>query len=161
MFAGALWLGAAVASGAQDNAKSRPSNDRVNESEIARYCTNIAPNAAEARLSYQLKALADIDAKVRDALDALDKREQETKDWVLKRQELMKAANEDLVAIYTKMAPDAAAAQINTMNDFVAAALIAKLKPQAAAAILNEMDPEKASRLTTLIAGSSPGDNKS
>ena len=84
-----------------------------------------------------MKALADIDAKVRDALDALDKREQETKDWVLKRQELMKAANEDLVAIYTKMAPDAAAA------------------------ILNEMDPEKASRLTTLIAGSSPGDNKS
>jgi len=148
-FAAALWLVAGMASGAQDSAKPKASN----ESEIARYCSNIAPSAAEARLTYQLAKLSEIDTRVKEALAALDKREQETQEWVLKRDALTKAASEDLVAIYTKMSAEAAAAQIDDMGDVVAASLLAKLKPQAAAAILNEMDPEKASHLTTMISG--------
>jgi flagellar motility protein MotE (MotC chaperone) len=157
LVAAALWLGAGMTCGAQDNAKTKAAT----ESEIARYCVNIAPSAAEARLSYQLATLTALDAKVKQALDELDKREQETRDWVLKRQELMKAASDDMVAVYTKMTAEAAAAQIDTMDDALGASLLSKLKPQAAAAILDEMDPEKASHLMALIAGSSAGANKS
>jgi flagellar motility protein MotE (MotC chaperone) len=156
-FAAALWFAVGMASAAQDGAKPKPSND----SEIARYCSNIAPSAAEARLTFQLAKLSELDARVREALAALDRREQETQEWVLKRDALTKAANEDLVAIYTKMSAEAAAAQIDDMGDTVAASLLSKLKPQAAAAILNEMDPEKASHLTTMIAGPLAGADKS
>lgn len=159
--AAALWLAASAACGAQDNVKPKPSNDRGGESEIARYCANIAPSAAEARLNYQLAKLSAIDARVKEALEALDKREQETREWVLERQKLMQAANDALVAIYTKMSAESAAAQIEAMDDTVAASLLAKLKPQAAAAILDEMNPEKASHLTAMIAGNSAGANKS
>jgi len=159
--AAAFWLAAGAPGDAQDTVKPKPATERAAETEIARYCANIAPSAAEARLNHQLKTLSAIDARVTEALEELDKRERETRDWVLKRQELMKAANEDLVAIYTKMTAEAAAAQIDAMEDTVAASLLAKLKPQAAAAILNEMDPDKASHLMTMIAGSSAGANKS
>jgi flagellar motility protein MotE (MotC chaperone) len=161
LVAAALWLAACLGSGAQDNGRPKPANDRANENEIARYCANIAPSAAEARLSYRLKALSEIDTRVREALDALDKRESEARDWVVKRQELMKAANDDLVAIYSKISAEAGAAQIGAMNDVVAASLLAKLKPQVAADILNEMDPDKASHLTTMISGASAEADKS
>jgi flagellar motility protein MotE (MotC chaperone) len=161
LVAAALWLAGSLGSGAQDNARPKLANDRSTENEIARYCGNIAPSAAEARLTYRLKALTEIDTRVREALDALDKRESEARDWVLKRQELMKAANDDLVAIYSKMSAEAGAAQIEAMNDVVAASLLAKLKPQVAADILNEMDPDKASHLTTMISGATGEADKS
>ena len=161
MVAATLWLAAATSGDAQDNAKPKGGNERTTESEIARYCSNIAPSAAEARLNYQITTLTAIDARVREALDALDKREQETRDWVIKRQDLMKAATEDMVAIYSKMSAEAAAAQLDDMSETVAASLLSKLKPQAAAAILNEMDPERASHLMSMMAGGSLGADKS
>ena len=92
---------------------------------------------------------------------ALKALESETREWVTKREELMKAATDDVVTIYSKMSTDAAATQISNMDDVVAASILSKLKPQAAGAILNEMDPDRASRLTTLMSGGAPEDKKS
>ena len=52
----------------------------------------------------------------------------------------MKKADEGVIAIYAKMRPEAAAAQMAIMEDATAAALLAKLNPRVASSILNEMD---------------------
>ena len=54
------------------------------------------------------------------------------REWVTKRETMMKAATDDVVAIYAKMAADAAATQLAAMDETVAAAVLAKLKPQVA-----------------------------
>jgi flagellar motility protein MotE (MotC chaperone) len=71
------------------------------------------------------------------------------------------AANDNLVAIYAKMQPEAAAIQIAAMDDPMAAAILGKLKPGAAGAILNEMEAERASRLAVLLASAPSGEKKS
>ena len=146
---------------AQDAAKGKAPPERSPDSEIARYCGAVEPSAAEARLNFNLKRLNEIEARVKEETAALKALESETREWVTKREELMKAATDDVVTIYSKMSTDAAATQISNMDDVVAASILSKLKPQAAGAILNEMDPDRASRLTTLMSGGAPEDKKS
>lgn len=156
---------AAVACGglalAEDSGKTKPAADKAAESEIARYCAAIEPNAAEARLHYQMKRLAELEARVKEEVAALEKTESETREWVTKRDELMKAASEDVVLIYSKMSADAAATQIAALEDSVAASILSKLKPQTASAILNEMDVDRAAKLTTLLSAGPAQDKKS
>jgi flagellar motility protein MotE (MotC chaperone) len=146
---------------AEDAQKPKPAADKGAESEIARYCVAMAPSAVEARLNYQLKQLMAIEARVKEETAALEKREAETREWVTKREEMMKAATDDVVAVYAKMSAEAAATQLADMDEVVATSILAKLKPQVASTILNEMDNEKAARLTTIMSGGSPVDKKS
>ncbi len=160
----AAFAGAFLASptSAQDNGKTRPSQtlDRSADGEIARYCAALAPDAREARAAYQLRKLADLEREVREELGKLEAKETATRDWVTKRETMTRSATEDVVAIYAKMAPDAAASQLAAMGEPMAAAVLAKLKPQAAGAILAEMQADKAARLSSLVAGTL-GDDKS
>ena len=64
----------------------------------------------------------------------------------------MRAATDDVVAIYGKMQAENAARQISAMDDQMAASILGRLKPNAAAAIFSEMDASRASRLSSLIA---------
>jgi flagellar motility protein MotE (MotC chaperone) len=151
---------------AQDGAKLKPGPapngpDKAMESEIARYCGNFAPSAAEARVAYQTKRLVELQTAVDKRIAELEKREADAREWVEKREALLKSANEDVVAIYTKMDAEAAAAQIAVMDDASAAAILAKLKPVAASAILGAMDADKAARLTGLVAGAAQPEKKS
>ena len=82
-------------------------------------------------------------------------------EWVAKRDAMLKAASDDLVAIYAKMQPETAATQIAAMDDQMAAAILAKLKPKAAGAILNEMEAERASKLAVVLSGATSGEKKS
>jgi flagellar motility protein MotE (MotC chaperone) len=140
---------------AQDGLKPKatPTPERTAESEIARYCAALAPSAAEARAAYQLRRLSDLQQQVRDEVEKLETKETAAREWVTKRDAMMKSATEDVVAIYGKMAPDAAATQLSAMEEGMAAAVLAKLKPQTASAILAEMEADKAAKLSTLIAG--------
>jgi flagellar motility protein MotE (MotC chaperone) len=139
----------ATAAPAQDNAKPKPAN------EIARYCAALAPSAAEARAAYQLRRLANLQNKVEDEVQKLESKEAAAQEWVTKREQMMKSATDDLVAIYAKMKPDAAAPQLAAMDESTAAAVLTKLTPQIASAILAEMEADKAAKLSTLIAGAS------
>jgi flagellar motility protein MotE (MotC chaperone) len=143
----------ATAALAQDGAKPKPAPERSPESEIARYCAALAPSMAEARAAYQLHRLADLEREVREEVDKLEAKETSAREWVSKRDLMMKSATDDVVAIYGKMPPDAAAPLLATMDESVAAAVLAKLKPQIASAILAEMEADKAAKLSTLIAG--------
>jgi flagellar motility protein MotE (MotC chaperone) len=153
-------LAAAFASLALATAASAQNPDKpsATDSEIARYCGALAPSAREARAVYQLRKLADLEREVRDAVEKLEAKEMATREWVTKRETMMKSATDDVVAIYAKMAADAAATQLSAMDEPIAAAVLAKLKPQAAGAILGEMQADKAAKLSTLIAGALGGD---
>jgi len=147
------------ASLAQD--KLRAALDKPADSEISRYCGNVAPSAAEARVNFQMKRLNELEARVRDEVAELKRRESEARDWVIKREQLTKAATDDVVAIYAKMSAEAASSQLASMEELMAASILSKLKPQTASAILNEMETDKAAKLTTMMSGAETEDKKS
>jgi flagellar motility protein MotE (MotC chaperone) len=146
---------------APDSQKPKATVERPAEIDASRYCANVAPSIAEARIAWQAKRLSELDAQVKQRLADLEKAEASVQEWVAKREALLKTASDDLVAIYSKMQPESAAQQIGGMDDQMAAAILGKLKPAAAGAILNEMEAERASRLATILSGAAGGDKKS
>ena len=145
--------GAAQDGHTQDAQKPKPVAEKPGDTDASRYCANVAPSIAEARLAWQTKRLNELDAQVKQRISDLEKAEAAAHEWIAKREELMKAASDALVAIYAKMQPENAARQISTMDDRIAAAILGKLKPTVAGAILDEMEAERASRLAGMIAG--------
>src|ERR1700728_3540280 len=135
--------------------------DKPPDVEASRFCANAAPSIAEARIAWETKQLSELDAQVKQRLADLEKAEASVKEWVAQRDTSLKAASDDLVAIYAKMQPETAATQIAAMDDSMAAAILGKLKPGAAGAILNEMEAERASRLAVVLSGTASGEKKS
>jgi flagellar motility protein MotE (MotC chaperone) len=171
MYARIFVASAALAFGsvglAQDGAKPRPPSAAAAagasalDADVARYCGNLAPTASEARIAYQARKLDELEARIKQQIEALETKEASAREWVAKRDAMMKAASEDVVSIYAKMDADAAAAQIATMDDAVAASILGKLKPSVAGAILGGMETERAGKLTSLMAGLGQEDKKS
>jgi flagellar motility protein MotE (MotC chaperone) len=83
----------------------------------------------------------------------LERKKTEYEEWVKRREDFLKKADESVVAIYSQMRPDAASQQIAAMNPEAAAAILAKLNTRIASAILNEMNPTTAAQLTNAMAG--------
>jgi flagellar motility protein MotE (MotC chaperone) len=144
-----------------ESQKSKITADKAADVEASRFCANVAPSIAEARIAWQTKRLGELDAQVKQRLVDLEKAEASLQEWVAKRDTILKAASDDLVAIYAKMQPETAATQIAAMDDQMAAAILGKLKPGAAGAILNEMEAERASRLAAFLSGAASGEKKS
>jgi flagellar motility protein MotE (MotC chaperone) len=163
---GAFILVAAYASHglAQNDAKPKPSAaapDKSADGGVARYCANVAPLAAEARIAWQTRRLTELEEQIKQRIAELEKKEAEAREWVTKRETLMNSASEDVVAIYGKMEPEAAAAQLASMDEAMAVAILAKLSTHAASAILNEMEATKAGRLTGVMSGAAAAEKKS
>ena len=146
---------------APEGQKARVNADRSAEIEASRFCANVAPSVAEARIAWQTKRLGELDAQVKQRLADLEKAEASMQEWVAKRDAMLKAASDDLVAIYAKMQPENAAVQLSAMDDQTAAAILGKLKPSAAGAILDEMEAERASKLASFLSGASGTEKKS
>ncbi len=128
--------------------------------EAQRYCENIAAVAAEARFAWQTRKLTELQAQVSEKVAELEKRQAELQASLARRDETMKRAETTLLAIYSKMQPDAAAAQLSVLDDETASAVLAQLNPRQSSAILNEIAPERASRLINALT-SLPADDKS
>jgi flagellar motility protein MotE (MotC chaperone) len=128
---------------------------------VQQYCANIANFAADARIAWQMKRMNELEAQLKQRIADLDAKETEAKQWIDKRESLLKKADDGIVAIYAKMRPEAAAAQMVVMEDFTAAALLTKLNSRVSSAILNEMDAGRAAKLTDLMAGGMVGGKKS
>jgi len=161
-----LVCGAAGASAAspQDEVRAKPAagaNDKGADNGVARFCANAAPAAQEARIAWQMKRLGELDDQIKQRIAELEKSEAAAREWVGRREALLKTASDDVVAIYTKMQPESAATQMNAMDDALAAAILSKLKPKVASAILNEMEAPRASRLTGIISGAAAEEKKS
>src|SRR5664279_4867100 len=52
-----------------------------NADDVTRYCANVAPAIAEARIAWQTKRLAELDAQVRQRIVDLEKAEASARDW--------------------------------------------------------------------------------
>ena len=113
---------------------------------IAQYCTALSSAASDGRLAWQARRLDEMEVRLRDRVAELEAKRAETADWLKRREEAMRKADETVVAIYAKMKPDAAAAQFSAMDESGAAAILAKLNPRAAGIILNEIDAPRAAR---------------
>jgi flagellar motility protein MotE (MotC chaperone) len=146
---------------APEREKSKATADKTADIEASRFCANAAPAIAEARIAWETRRLSELDAQVKQRHADLEKAEAPVQEWVAKRDTILKAASDNLVAIYAKMQPETAATQIAAMDDSMAAAILGKLKPGAAGAILNEMEAERASRLAAFLSGAASGEKKS
>jgi flagellar motility protein MotE (MotC chaperone) len=122
-------------------------------SNAALYCKNIANQAADARYARQVAALNALEKQIDERIARLEAKRAELEEWVRRREELLKKADDSVVAIYSQMRPDAAAQQIAAMDPEAAAAILSKVTPRTASAILNEMDVVIAAALTNLMAG--------
>ena len=130
--------------------------DKASEAEIQQFCTSIADAARDQRYLLQKQELDKLQADIDSRIAVLETRRAEYEDWLTRRNDFMKQADAQLVEIYKKMAPDAAAPQLEETNVILAAAIIMKLPPRQSSLILTEMSPEKAAKVASIM--SSAGD---
>ena len=119
---------------------------------VSRYCANMEPAVSEIRLARQMKRLNELAAEIDQRTQQLDRVATEAREWVNKRQALLQAANEQTVAIFSKMPPEGAAARLALLEDETAVSVLSRLAARAASAILNEMESQRAAKLTSLLA---------
>lgn len=139
---------AALPAGAGETAPGNQS-----ESDVARFCANVADAALDARVAWQQKELEVAEAKLRQRIAELEAKRAEYEQWLKLREDFLKKAEDNVVEIYSRMNPDAAAQQIASMADDTAAAVLAKLRARTASAILNEMEPARGAHLADTLAG--------
>ncbi len=122
-------------------------------SEIQKFCSNNVATAGDAKVAWQAAKLKELEEQLKQRIGELDTKRAEYEEWLRKRNEAMRKAEDGIVAIYSRMRPEAAASQLSAMDDEMAAALLTKLSPRNASAILNEIEPGRAARLTNTMVG--------
>lgn len=120
-------------------------------SDAQQYCTNVAALAQTARAMRQERRLAELESQLTRRMTELEAKRKELQDLLDRYDTLIRNADESIVAIYGRMRPDAAAAQLASMDEDAAAALLLRIQPKKSSAILNEMDPQQAALLTRKI----------
>jgi flagellar motility protein MotE (MotC chaperone) len=123
------------------------------DSAASQYCNNIVDAAIDARITWQRQNLAEAEKELAKRTAELQAKTAEFQRWLTRRDEFAEKAKKQVVDIYTKMKPDAAALQLQALDEETAAAVVIKLDPRAASAVMNEMDPIHAARLTAIISG--------
>jgi len=157
----ALVLSLGLSAHAQDPKKAKPDQSKPDLAapepdsgdDIQRYCASVGPSASEARVAWQMKRLNELEVALAKRITDLDAKEASAREWIARREDMLKKGQDDVVAIYAKMQPEAAATRLATIDEPEAAAIVAKLNPRVAAAILNEMEAAKAGKITDLISG--------
>lgn len=120
---------------------------------IRDYCMNNVAAATDARVAWQATKLKELTAKLQKRIAQLEAKRAQYEDWLRRHEEAMEEAKKDVVAIYSRMQPDAAAAQLQVMDEVTAAALLSKIKARIASAILAEMDPSRAALISNAMIG--------
>ncbi len=124
-----------------------------NASAAQQYCFNTADSAADARFAWQAKKIQDMESELDKKAQQLEAKTEEYKRWLERRDAFSRKAHEKLVGFYTRMRPDAAALQLATLDEEMAAAVVMKLQTKVASQIMGEMDPERAAKIASIISG--------
>jgi flagellar motility protein MotE (MotC chaperone) len=122
------------------------------QSEIERFCSNIADAARDRRYMLQAEELKQLQAGIDQRMKALDDKRAEYEQWLKRREVFLARAEDGVVKIYAGMKPDAAAERLAMVNVDLAAAILMKLDSRKAGVILNEMDQKAAAALTGIMA---------
>ena len=142
--------------------ENRPTTEPAPPAErgaASQYCTNIADAAVDARIAWQRQNLAEAEKEVQRRTTELEVKTAEYQRWLTRRDEFAEKAQKAILDIYSKMKPDAAALQLQALDDETAAAVLMKLEARVASAVMNEMEPVQGARLTAILsaAGKGPG----
>lgn len=154
----ALVIALVVANLAQINGTQAQSvkidgNDNINiNDDIRNFCDNIADAAKDKRYLLQREELYKLQTQVDERIEALKIQRDDYKQWLEKRNDFLEKAEVGLVEIFKKMKPDAAAKQLEIIDQNIAAALLMKLSPRLSSQIFNEMKAATAATLATIIA---------
>lgn len=138
----------------EDASKPREARS-VSAPDAQQYCANIAAVAGAARSARQERQLLEIEQQIGRRLTELETKRVELQELLDRHEALLKKADEGLVAIYSRMRPDSAAAQLANMEEDMAAALLMRLQAKQSSAILNEMEAGRAVVLTKKMGGAS------
>ena len=149
---GGLMMGGATNAVAQDASPL----DSATQEEIEKFCTSIADPARDQRYLLQKQEIAKLQAEVDARIAVMEQRKAEYEDWLKRRNDFLKRAEANLVDIYKKMKPDAAAPALQELNVEISAAIIMQLPARQSSLILSEMKPDKAAMVSSII--SSAGD---
>lgn len=122
------------------------------QAEIQQFCTSIAEPARDQRYLLQKQELEKLQADVDGRIAILEKRKAEYEDWLKRRNDFLKQAEDNLVDIYKKMKADAAAPQLEQIDVVLAAAIIMRLPARQSSLILSEMDAEKAALVAAVMS---------
>nr|WP_244480788.1 MotE family protein [Mesorhizobium sp. Root157] len=122
------------------------------ESEVERFCSNIADAARDRRYALQAAELKQLQAEVDSRIKALEAKRSEYETWLKRREVFLARAEEGVVGIYAGMKPDAAAERLAIVDVNLAAAILMKIDSRKASVILNEMDQKAAAKLTGIMA---------
>ena len=134
---------------------------KASADEIREFCTNIADAARDQRYLLQKQELEKLQKDVDERIKTLEIRRAEYQDWLKRRNDFLKSTEKDLVDIYRKMKPDAAAAQLAELDPEIASAIVMKLPPRQSSTILGKMPADKAAALTRiLVSATDPNTSK-
>ncbi|WP_137156697.1 MotE family protein [Rhizobium sp. FKL33] len=149
-----LGIGPMTAMSAEENQEKSTPKPAVKTAreEIRAFCANIADAARDQRYALQRTELEKLQTQVDERIAVLEKRKAEYEDWMKKRDAFSKQAEAGLVDIYKKMAPDAAAQQLELIDPNLASAIVMKLSPAKSSLILTEMEAKKAALVASIIS---------
>lgn len=122
-------------------------------SDAALYCQNMAGAASDARLAWQTWNLISLEERLQNRIRELEQKRAEYEEWVQRREKVLGEVEGHVVSIFQRMRPEAAAAQLATLDEDTAVAVLVKLNARAASQILDEMEPSRAAQLTHSMAG--------
>jgi flagellar motility protein MotE (MotC chaperone) len=145
----ALLLSAADSPAAPETAPPPPAPE---QSEIERFCGNIADAARDRRYALQAAELKTLQAELDQRIKTLEEKRLEYEEWLKRRQDFLAKAEDNVVKIYSRMKPDAAAERLSELQAELAAGILMKLDARKAGTILNEMDRKAAATLTGIMA---------
>ncbi len=84
------------------------------QSDAQRFCANVGDAARDARFAWEVRTLTDLKSEIEAKTEALEKKRAELEEWVKRRDDLLKLAEQRVVDIYAKMRPDAAASELSS-----------------------------------------------
>jgi flagellar motility protein MotE (MotC chaperone) len=131
------------------------------QSEIERFCTGIADAARDRRYSLQAAELKKLQADLDERIQRLEAKRAEYEQWMKRREEFLKKAEDNVVKIYAAMKPDEAATKLAELNGGLAAGILMKLESRKAGVILNEMNAKSAAKLTGIMAATASREDPS
>lgn len=146
-----LLLGAAPARTASEEGAGAAA-PAATGNEVQRFCTNITDAARDRRYALQAKELERLKNDIDERIKALEAKRKEYEEWLKRRDDFLSKAEDNVVKIYAKMKPDAAAERLAEVKVELAAGILMKLDVRQASTILNEMDSEAAATITGVMA---------
>lgn len=145
--------GQAAPAAAQSEASAgAPAALPADADEIQRFCSNIVDAARDRRYALQAAELEKLKAEIDERVKLLEAKRLEYEQWLKRRDAFLDKAQDDVVKIYSKMKPDAAAERLAAVKLELAAGILMKLNPKQASTILNEMDSKVAAVITGVMA---------